>query len=41
MSLFRMLRWKREGPRHTARFMGVIWFSSTKEVTSRRKLSSV
>lgn len=37
VSFFSMLRWKSEGPRQTARFIGVIWFSSTKEVTSRRK----
>lgn len=36
-----MLRWKREGARHTAMFMGVIWFSSTEEVTSLRKQRSV
>lgn len=36
-----MLRWKSEGARHTARFMGVIWFSWTEEVTSLRKQSSV
>lgn len=36
-----MLRWKSDGPRQTARFIGVIWFSSTKDVTSRRKKSSV
>lgn len=37
LSFFRMLRWKRDGARHTAMFMGVIWFSSTEEVTSLRK----
>lgn len=37
VSFFSMLRWKSDGPRHTARFMGVIWFSSTSDVTSRRK----
>lgn len=36
-----MLRWKRDGARHTARFIGVIWFSSTEDVTSFRKHSSV
>ena len=41
MSFFRRLRWKREGARHTAMFMGVIWFSSTEEVTSLRKQRSV
>ena len=41
LSIFRMLRWKREGARHTAMFIGVIWFSSTLEVTSLRKQSSV
>lgn len=41
VSFFSMLRWKSEGPRQTARFIGVIWFSSTKEVTSRRKKSNV
>lgn len=41
LSFLSMLRWKREGARHTAMFMGVIWFSSTEEVTSLRKQSSV
>lgn len=41
LSFFKMLRWKREGARHTARFIGVIWFSSTEDVTSFRKHSSV
>lgn len=41
LSFFRMLRWKSEGAKHTAIFMGVIWFSSTEEVTSLRKQSRV
>jgi hypothetical protein len=41
LSFFRMLRWNRDGARHTAMFMGVIWFSSTEEVTSDRKQSSI
>lgn len=41
LSFFSKFRWKREGARHTARFMGVIWFSSTKLTTSLRKHSSV
>lgn len=36
-SLFRVLRWKREGARHTARLVGVIWFSLTAAVTSLKK----
>lgn len=40
-SFFRILRWKREGAKHTAIFMGVIWFSCTEEVTSLRKHSKV
>lgn len=40
LSFFTILRWKREGARQTAMFMGVIWFSST-EVTSLRKQSRV
>lgn len=40
-SLFRVLRWKREGARHTAMLVGVIWFSSTQPTTSRRKRRSV
>lgn len=36
-SLFRVLRWKREGAKHTARLVGVIWFSLTAAVTSLRK----
>lgn len=41
LSFFIMLRWKREGARQTAKFIGVIWFSSTEEVTSFRKHRSV
>lgn len=41
LSFFNKLRWKREGARHTARFMDVIWFSSTKLTTSLRKHRSV
>ena len=41
LSFFRMLRWKSEGAKQTAMFIGVIWFSSTEEVTSLRKQSSV
>ena len=41
LSFFSKLRWKRDGARHTARFMGVIWFSSTKLTTSFKKHSSV
>ena len=41
LSFLSILRWKREGARHTAMFMGVIWFSSTEDVTSLRKQSSV
>lgn len=37
LSLFRVLRWKSEGARHTARLVGVIWFSFTAAVTSLRK----
>lgn len=36
-SLFRVLRWKREGAKHTARLVGVIWFSFTAAVTSLKK----
>lgn len=36
-SLFSVLRWKREGAKHTARLVGVIWFSFTAAVTSLRK----
>lgn len=36
LSFFTILRWKRDGAKHTAIFMGVIWFSST-DVTSCRK----
>lgn len=41
LSFLRMLRWNSEGARHTAMFMGVIWFSSTEDVTSLRKQSKV
>lgn len=41
LSFFILLRWKRDGARHTAIFIGVIWFSATEEVTSLRKQSSV
>lgn len=41
LSFFNKLRWKRDGARHTARFLGVIWFSSTKLATSLRKHRSV
>lgn len=36
-SLLRVLRWKREGAKHTARLVGVIWFSFTAAVTSLKK----
>lgn len=36
-SLLRVFKWKREGAKHTARFVGVIWFSFTAAVTSLRK----
>lgn len=36
-SLFRVLRWKSEGAKHTARLVGVIWFSFTAAVTSLKK----
>ena len=36
-SLFKVLRWKREGAKHTARLVGVIWFSFTAAVTSLKK----
>lgn len=36
-SLLRVFRWKREGAKQTARFVGVIWFSFTAAVTSLRK----
>lgn len=37
----RVLRWKREGARQTARLVGVIWFSATLAVTSLSRHSSV
>lgn len=37
LSLRSVLRWKREGAKHTARLVQVIWFSPTLAVTSLRK----
>lgn len=37
----RVLRWKRDGARQTARLVGVIWFSDTLAVTSLSRHSSV
>lgn len=37
LSRLRVLRWNKEGARQTAMLVGVIWFSSTKATTSRRK----
>lgn len=37
LSLLRTLRWKRDGAKQTAIFVGVIWFSSTQATTSWRK----
>lgn len=37
LSLLRVLRWNKDGARQTAMLVGVIWFSSTKATTSRRK----
>lgn len=36
-SLLRVFKWNREGAKHTARFVGVIWFSFTAAVTSLKK----
>lgn len=36
-SLLRVFKWKRDGAKHTARFVGVIWFSFTAAVTSLKK----
>lgn len=41
LSLRGVLRWKREGAKHTARLVQVIWFSPTLAVTSLRKHSKV
>lgn len=41
LSLRIVLRWKREGAKHTARLVQVIWFSPTLAVTSLRKHSKV
>jgi len=41
LSLRSVLRWKREGAKHTARLVQVIWFSPTLAVTSLRKHNKV